>query len=306
LTGEFFSNSHAYVEISRHIFITSLAVREVSEQNSGFLGETICKGLKASNMGGAYENQFDEEAPLIRQLTKGQRRVLGVLVEKGLTTPGQYPLTLKAATTGANQTSNRDPVTSFSETAVWELLDEVRELGLISVVHPESGRTERYRHYLRRRYPFNEQQLAIMTELFLRGRQQLGELRARASRMVPIENLDALRRELTSLLEQGFIQASGSLERRGIEVDHNMYMDNEGGKVESTTASAAEVPQQFIKQSEPTTSQPTQVQHSDVSASEFSDLKDETAILQSEVEDLKQIVQELQDSLDDLRKSLGA
>lgn len=254
-------------------------------------------------MGGAYENQFDEEAPLIRQLTKGQRRVLGVLVEKGLTTPGQYPLTLKAATTGANQTSNRDPVTSFSEAAVWELLDEVRELGLISVVHPESGRTERYRHYLRRRYPFNEQQLAIMTELFLRGRQQLGELRARASRMVPIENLDALRRELTSLLEQGFIQASGSLERRGIEVDHNMYMDNEGGKIESTNAPATETPQQFVKQAEPS---PPQVQQSEVSADEFSDLKDETAILQSEVEDLKQVVQELQESLDDLRKSLGA
>lgn len=252
-------------------------------------------------MSGAYENQFDEEAPLIRQLTKGQRRVLGVLVEKGLTTPGQYPLTLKAVTTGANQTSNRDPVSNYSESAIYDLLDEVRELGLISVVHPESGRTERFRHYLRRRFPFNEKQLAIMTELFLRGRQQLGELRARASRMVPIENLETLRRELTSLLEQGFIQASGSLERRGIEVDHNMYLDDEGGRIESNAVVTAD---NFVEQSEPATQ--AQINEGGVSASEFSDLKDETAILQSEVDELKQTVQELQESLDELRKSLGA
>ena len=255
-------------------------------------------------MGGTYENQFDEEAPLIRHLSKGQRRVLGVLVEKGLTTPDQYPLTLKAVTTGANQKSNRDPVTNYSEAAIWDLLDELRELGLIAVVHPESGRTERFRHHMRRRYPFNEKQLAIMTELMLRGKQQLGELRARASRMVTIDSLDELRKELIALQEQEFIQASGSLERRGIEVDHKMYPESEGhifAAVAPTQAAPANPPPQQM------TSQPTISNSGEqINPEEFANLKDETAILQSEVEDLKEKVNELQESLDELRRSLGA
>ncbi len=253
-------------------------------------------------MGGNYETQFDENAPVIRQLTKGQRRALGVLIEKAFTTPDQYPLTLKSATSGANQKSNRAPIANYTEGAVWELLDELRELGLIAVVHPESGRTERFRHYMRRRFQFSEPQLAIMTELMLRGRQQLGELRARASRMVPIENLDELRRELTSLQEQGFIQASGSLERRGIEVDHNMYTDSEGGKLESSSPVAEEPQREVVQQSHSSPS----VTPAAGNADEINSLKGEVTCLRSEVESLRQTVEELKDNLDDLRRSLGA
>src|SRR5690606_38507486 len=108
-----------------------------------------------------YTSDDFEERAAVRVLTRPQRRVLGVLVEKGLTTPDSYPLTLKAVTTGCNQKSNRDPVTNYSEDAVEETLDELRQLGLVAVVHTESGRTERYRHYVRKKYPFTEQQLAI-------------------------------------------------------------------------------------------------------------------------------------------------
>ncbi|WP_145202250.1 DUF480 domain-containing protein [Thalassoglobus polymorphus] len=254
-------------------------------------------------MSGSYENRFDEEAPLVRQLTKGQRRVLGVLIEKGLTTPDQYPLTLKASTTGANQKSNRDPVTNYTEGAVWDLFDELRELGLIAVVHPESGRTERFRHYMRKRFPFNEPQLAIMAELFLRGKQQLGELRSRASRMVPIESLTELRNELRSLQEQGFIQASGDLERRGIEVDHNMYLETEGQQLEKMQAPTPEVaapiqhpaPAQVAQQ--PAAAQP--------SSHELNQVRDETASLRSEVESLRQTVSDMREDLDELKRSLG-
>jgi uncharacterized protein YceH (UPF0502 family) len=125
--------------------------------------------------------------PTVRRLTRAQRRVLGVLIEKGLTTPEYYPLTRKAVTTGCNQKNNRSPLTNYSEDTVEETLDELRQLGLVAVVHTESGRTERYRHFMRQRYPFTETQLAVMTELLLRGAQQLGELRSRASRMVAID-----------------------------------------------------------------------------------------------------------------------
>ncbi len=226
-----------------------------------------------------------------------------MLIEKGLTTPDQYPLTLKASTTGANQKSNRDPVTNYTEGAVWDLFDELRELGLVAVVHPESGRTERFRHYMRKRFPFNEAQLAIMAELFLRGRQQLGELRSRASRMVPIQSLDELRSELSSLQEQGFIQSSGALERRGIEVDHNMYLDSENQQLESTPVAATDSPapreQSVVDVRQPTVD-------SSAASNELIQLREETTGLRSEVESLRQTVEDLQDDLDELKRSLGA
>jgi uncharacterized protein len=171
------------------------------------------------------------EGPPITELTKGQRRVLGTLVEKALTTPEAYPLTPKALTTGCNQKSNRYPMTDYSEDDVLQIVDELRQLGLVAVVHTESGRTERYRHYLRRRFTLTEPQVAILTELLLRGRQTVGDLRARASRMVAIENLDDLREALRGLIALNFVQSSGPLDRRGVEVDHAFYQSQESKKL---------------------------------------------------------------------------
>lgn len=169
------------------------------------------------------DESAETEAPPVRELSKSERRVLGVLVEKAFTTPENYPLTLKALTAGANQKSNRQPITNYSEDDVADVTDALRQLHLAAVVHTQSGRTERYRHYARHRFTLTEPQLAILTELLLRGRQQLGELRARASRMVSIDDLDQLREELRGMQEMGLVQTSGSLERRGAEVDHNLY-----------------------------------------------------------------------------------
>ena len=165
----------------------------------------------------------------IKSLTKAQRRALGVLIEKGFTTPDQYPLTLKGATSGCNQKNNRDPITNYAEDQVADAFSELRELGLAAVVHTESGRTERYRHWMRKRFEkMSEGQLAILGELLLRGRQQVGELRARASRMSPIDSLEQLRKELDGLIAEGFVQSDGPLDRRGAEVDHNWYEPREG------------------------------------------------------------------------------
>ncbi len=175
---------------------------------------------------------LEQDAPPITVLTKGQRRVLGTLLEKAFTTPEVYPLTLKAAMTGCNQKSNRHPMTEYTEDDVHDFLDQLREMGLVAVVHTETGRTERYRHYMRKRFTLTEPQLAILTELLLRGRQSVGELRARASRMVPIASLEELREALGGLMAQGYVQASGPLERRGVEVDHGFYEPGENKKIE--------------------------------------------------------------------------
>ncbi len=160
-------------------------------------------------------------------LSRPQRRVLGVLLEKAFTTPDVYPLTIKAATSGCNQKSNRDPVVEYDEDRVETVLDELREMGLVAEVHTESGRSARYRHYMRHVMSLSEPQLAILTELMLRGRQSIGDLRVRASRMVEIDSLELLRSELQGLIDLGFAQTDAPLDRRGVEVDHALYPPNE-------------------------------------------------------------------------------
>ncbi len=259
----------------------------------------------------APQVEAPDDKPLVRQLSKSQRRVLGVLVEKGLTTPDAYPLTLKALTTGCNQKSNRDPVTNYSEDAVEETMDELRQLGLAAVVHTESGRTERYRHFMRQRYPFTETQLAVMTELLLRGRQQLGELRARASRMVPIDALDLLRSDLLELAEQGFVRANGPLERRGIEVDHAMYQPQENQKFAAVDLSAASASTEPSRVSSPPSSSSAQASvagDSQLSAweDECLQLREELRETRLEVEALKEEVRQLSADFSELRQALGA
>lgn len=241
-----------------------------------------------------------EGTPGPRTLTRPQRRVLGVLVEKAITTPNQYPLTLKAVTTGCNQTSNRDPVVSYTEEQCEQILDELRALGLVACIHTEGGRTERFRHYVRKAYPFTEPQLAIMTELWLRGRQQPGELRTRASRMAPIESQDQLRAELTSLMEQGFVQADGPLDRRGVLVDHAFYPPSEAQRMErratETYESAADAE---IDEAEA----PSRGGQRETGSSA---LHSEVERLAAELQDLREQVARVVDELAELRRNLGA
>ena len=131
-------------------------------------------------------------------------------------------------------------MTEYSEDDVLDVIDQLRELGLVAVVHTESGRTERYRHYMRKRFTLTEPQIAVLTELLLRGRQSVGDLRARASRMVAIESLDDLREALRGLVAVHYLQMSGSLDRRGVEVDHNFYVPSEKQRIDLAGPSTLE------------------------------------------------------------------
>lgn len=257
----------------------------------------------------------EEQRPEVRELSSRQRRVLGVLMEKGLTTPEYYPMTMKAVIAGCSQKSNRSPITSYDEDAVEETLEQLRELGVAAVILPDSGRTERYRHYVRKRYPFSEPQIAILTELMLRGRQTLGELRGRASRMVPIEDLATLRAELGELIEQGYAQSSGALERRGVEVDHCFYKASENRTMGAAPAAASSsvtparstpVASSSSEASPVTASVPVpQSKVSPANDAALAELRSENRQLKSDVEDLKQDIARLNDRLDDLCRDLG-
>ena len=113
-----------------------------------------------------------------------EARVLASLVEKSITTPEYYPLTLNALTAACNQKSNRDPVMQVEDKDVVRALDSLRDRKLAWSVAMAGSRAPRYRHSMVDVYPLSLPQLAVLCELMLRGPQTVGELRTRAGRMV--------------------------------------------------------------------------------------------------------------------------
>jgi hypothetical protein len=133
-------------------------------------------------------------------LTAEEARVLGSLVEKELTTPDQYPLTIKALLAACNQASNRDPVVDYDEGTVMAALDSLKAQRLIRFVLPSHGRTAvRYRHVLDEALGLDSRQCALLAVLVLRGPQTIGELRARTERMAEFDGLDEIDHELRFL-----------------------------------------------------------------------------------------------------------
>jgi uncharacterized protein len=131
------------------------------------------------------------------RLQAEEARVLGSLMEKALTTPQQYPLTLAALEAACNQSSNRDPVVDYDEETVRSALDDLKQQRLVRFVLPSSGRTAvRYRHIVDETLALDRRQLALVAVLLLRGPQTVGELRLRTDRMTEYENLDEVEREL--------------------------------------------------------------------------------------------------------------
>ena len=154
-----------------------------------------------------------------------QRRVLGVLVEKAKTTPDSYPLTVNSIKTACNQKSNRKPLMDLDADDVMATLDELREMGAVSEVQGD-GRVAKYRHKAYEWLGVDKFELAVITELLLRGEQTVGELRGRAARMEPIDNLAALQPILDHLREKGLL-VNITPPGRGQIVTHALYQDGE-------------------------------------------------------------------------------
>jgi uncharacterized protein YceH (UPF0502 family) len=134
------------------------------------------------------------------QLSPDECRVLGVLVEKALTTPGQYPLSLNALTTGCNQKNNRNPVVEFDEERVYDAADKLKSKGLAREAFMTGTRVQKFRHVAREALAITIEELVVLTDLLLRGPQTMGELRGNASRMHPIASLDACQGAIDRLI----------------------------------------------------------------------------------------------------------
>jgi len=133
------------------------------------------------------------------ELNADEARVLGVLIEKAMTTPDQYPLSLNAVVNGANQKNNRDPVLTMEENQAFAALEGLRGQGLVIRSDMVGSRVNKYKHAAGEALHARPGELAILAELMLRGPQTLGELRGRASRMHPFETLDDVKNMLTAL-----------------------------------------------------------------------------------------------------------
>lgn len=125
-------------------------------------------------------------------LTAQENRVLGCLIEKEMTTPEYYPLSLNSLTNACNQKSNRDPVMNLDETDVVRSLDTLRFQGLAMQSASDGGRVPKYQHNLRQKLYLETEEQAVLCELLLRGPQTIGELRSRCERMYPFIGLDAV------------------------------------------------------------------------------------------------------------------
>jgi uncharacterized protein YceH (UPF0502 family) len=134
-------------------------------------------------------------------LSDVEARVLGCLVEKEITTPEYYPLSLNALVHACNQKSNRDPLMNLDEDGVRNAL---RALGEQALARSASGdsRVAKYEHRLADMFNFTRPQTAIFCELLLRGPQTPGELRNRAERMHPFEDLNVVQSTLKHLMER--------------------------------------------------------------------------------------------------------
>jgi uncharacterized protein YceH (UPF0502 family) len=135
-------------------------------------------------------------------LTEVETRVLGSLVEKELTTPEYYPLSLNALVNACNQKSNRDPVMNLDEAAVREALRALDKKGLAGAADNMVSRVSKYEHRLQEAYNFTRHEIAILSELLLRGPQTPGELRSRADRMHKFDDLGIVQSTLQRLMKR--------------------------------------------------------------------------------------------------------
>ncbi|MEM7453197.1 MAG: DUF480 domain-containing protein [Planctomycetota bacterium] len=179
----------------------------------------------ANNEVQSTDDEPEQQPPQWQPLTRLQRRVAGVLVEKAKTTPDAYPMTVNAIRNACNQKSNRSPVMNVDEDDVVDTLYELRQMKAITEVHG-GGRVPKYRQYLSEWLGIDATELAVMAELLLRGEQSLGDLRARSSRMKKIETLAELKPVVASLIEKNLI-VELTPAGRGQVVTHNLYQGDE-------------------------------------------------------------------------------
>jgi uncharacterized protein YceH (UPF0502 family) len=142
----------------------------------------------------------------IAELTPPEQRVLGCLLEKRWTTPDQYPLSLNALRLACNQSTNRDPVTTYDETSVRGAAQRLTKYGLARLASYHGSRAIKYRHLAEEALGLDRPELAVLAVLLLRGPQTPGELKGRSERMHAFATLEEIEEVLTTLGQRGYVR----------------------------------------------------------------------------------------------------
>ncbi len=172
------------------------------------------------------------------ELTHQEHRVLGCLIEKEMTTPDYYPMSLNSLVAACNQRSSRDPVLDLSDGEVEEAVDRLRERGLARTVHGKGDRVLKYKHVAGDTLEISPHQTALLAVLLLRGAQTVGELRTRTGRYVEFGDLAAVADELAAL-QAAEEPLAERLERRPGEKEAR-YRHLLGGEVEAEAVPAVD------------------------------------------------------------------
>jgi uncharacterized protein YceH (UPF0502 family) len=213
-------------------------------------------------------------------LSLTETRVLGSLIEKDITTPDYYPLSLNALVNACNQKNNRDPVTQFDEQTVRDALATLQEKRLAGPAGGADSRVTKYEHRLQEVFNFDRREIAILCVLLLRGPQTPGELRGRADRMYHFQELEDVTTTLDRLSQREPPLASVLPRQPGTK--ESRYTHLFSGEPEVTEENVARAPSPAILSSTTTA--------------------DRLSRLEQEVADVKKSLSEVQQQLSTFRK----
>jgi uncharacterized protein YceH (UPF0502 family) len=174
-------------------------------------------------------------------LNEIEARVLGALLEKEITTPDYYPLSLNSLVNACNQKSNRDPVMNLDEDSVRDALRTLQDNSLARSVSAADSRVTKYEHRLQEAFNFDRREAAIFCELLLRGPQTPGELRTRAERMHPFDDLSEAQSALQRLMNREPPLAKVLARQPGTKESRYIHLLSGDAKPVSSTA-GREVP----------------------------------------------------------------
>src|SRR6185436_17715803 len=160
-------------------------------------------------------------------------RVLGSLIEKQISTPDYYPLTLNALTNACNQLTNRDPVVAFDESTVVRAIEGLREKRLATLFAGQESRVAKYKHTLTDALLLTPAEVALLTVLMLRGSQTIGELRSRSERLFTFDTLPEVEETLNALANREPQPLVTKLPRQP-GTKESRYAQLLGGPIEST------------------------------------------------------------------------
>jgi uncharacterized protein YceH (UPF0502 family) len=135
-----------------------------------------------------------------------EQRVLGCLIEKRLTTPDQYPLSLNSLRLASNQSTNRNPVTEYDEATVREAAQRLCKHGLARLASGHTSRAIKYRHLAEEGLGLSSKELSVLAVLLLRGAQTPGELKSRSERMAHLDSLEDVEGVLGTLIERSYVR----------------------------------------------------------------------------------------------------